>query len=103
MKRAISAVVVTLILGSGCSDSPVAPSTISDDGARPRVAPFRNFLDSIPDTTADKRCRDAAAPFSPTLRGVHQRRCTPAVTIGTTLPRPASIDLSPDRGAVQPR
>ena len=68
MKRALSAVVLTLIF-SGCSDSPVAPSTLSD-GTRPRVAPFRNFLDSVPDRSRDQRCDDdAAVAFGPGLNG----------------------------------
>jgi len=86
MKRAMPAVVLTLILSSGCSDSPVAPSTVSD-GARPRLAPFRNSLDSVPDRTRDDGCGDAAVapipPLGPRLTGVspvplpdacHQRR-----------------------------
>ena len=71
MKRAMPAVVLTLILSSGCSDSPVAPSTISDDGARSRVAPFRNYLDSIPDRTERQSCvDDPSVTLGPRPKGV---------------------------------
>jgi hypothetical protein len=61
MERAIWSVMLTLVVVVGCSDSPVAPSMVSDERLSPRVAPFRNQLNSVP-RTIEGVCRELAAP-----------------------------------------
>jgi hypothetical protein len=57
MKRMCATAMLIAAVGVGCDDSPVSPTTLAGVSPVPRVAPFRNFGDSVP-SQATEACHD---------------------------------------------
>ena len=57
MKGLFATITLIAVVGAGCDDAPVSPTPLPGDSPVPRVAPFRNFGDSVP-SQADDACHD---------------------------------------------